>query len=217
MHPFYEEFLKFLENEDKENCVEFIISKLDKEEIDVPNLYTEILEPSLKIIYCEEEEEDNLCIWKEHIRSSIIQTIIEICYPYIIKERKESGFKPNQIKVLVGCPAGELHDVGARMITDFFTLYGYEAIYVGANTPRTEIRDAINTIKPKIIAISVTNYFNLIEAEKAICLIKEHTDFTGKIVVGGLAFMNNPEIYKKIGADIFIENYKEIQKLAEEV
>jgi methanogenic corrinoid protein MtbC1 len=216
MHPFYEEFLKVLENEDKENCVEFIISKLDNEEIDVPTLYTEILEPSLNLFYCDEEEE-NLCIWKEHIRASIIQTIIEICYPYIIRERKERGFKPNQIKVLVGCPAEELHDIGAKMITDFFTLYGYEAIYVGANTPRTEIRDAINTLKPKIIAISVTNYFNLIEAEKAICLIKEHTDFSGKIIVGGLAFMNNPEIYKRIGADILIENYKEILKLAEEV
>ena len=216
MHPFYEEFLKFLEIEDKENCVEFIISKLDNEEIDVPTLYTEILEPSLNLFYCEEEDDD-LCIWKEHIRTSIIQTIIEICYPYIIRERKEREFKLNQIKVFIGCPAEELHDIGARMIADFFTLYGYEAIFAGANTPRIEIKDAINTLKPKIIAISVTNYFNLIEAEKAICLIKEHTDFSGKIVVGGLAFMNNPEIYKKIGADIFIENHKEIQKLAEEV
>ena len=103
------------------------------------------------------------------------------------------------------------------MVADFFTLYGYEAIFVGANTPRTEIGDAINTLKPRIIAISVTNYFNLMEAEKAISLIKEHTDFDGKIIVGGLAFMKNPEIYKKIGADIFVENYNQLQKLSEEV
>ncbi|MFX1392771.1 MAG: B12-binding domain-containing protein [Promethearchaeota archaeon] len=216
MHPLYEDFLKLLENEDKEKCVEFIISKLDSKVIDVPTLYTEILEPSLNLFYCDVEDE-KLCIWKEHIRTSIIRTIIEICYPYLIKEKKERGIKSNQIKVLVGCPAEEFHDVGAKMIADFFTLYGFDAIYVGANTPRTEIRDAINTLKPKIIALSVTNYFNLMEAEKAISLIKEHTDFDGKIVVGGLAFMNNPEIYKKIGADIFVEKYNDIQKLTEEV
>ena len=55
------------------------------------------------------------------------------------------------------------------------------------------------------------------EAEKAISLIKEHTDFDGKIIVGGLAFMSNPEIYKKIGADIYGKNYKDIQKLTGEV
>lgn len=216
MHPLYKDFLKFLENEDKEKCVEYIISILDSKEIDVPTLYTKVLEPSLNLFYCDVEDE-KLCIWKEHIRTSIIKTIIEICYPYIIKEKKERGIKSNQIKVLVGCPAEEFHDVGAKMIADFFTLYGFDAIYVGANTPRTEIRDAINTLKPNIIALSVTNYFNLMEAEKAISLIKEHTDFAGKIVVGGMAFMNNPEIYKKIGADIFVENYYDIQKLSEEV
>ena len=216
MHPFYEEFLKFLDNEDKENSVKYIISKLDGKEIDIPTLYTEILAPSLNSFYCDGEV-DELCIWKEHIRTSIIKTIIEICYPYIIRERKENGFEPKHIKVLIGCPAEELHDVGAKMVADFFTLYGYEAIFVGANTPRTEIGDAINTLKPRIIAISVTNYFNLMEAEKAISLIKEHTDFDGKIIVGGLAFMKNPEIYKKIGADIFVENYNQLQKLSEEV
>ena len=216
MHPFYLEFLKLLENEDKEKCVEYIILKLDRKEIDVRTLYTELLEPSLNLFYCDAEDEE-LCIWKEHIRTSIIHTIIEICYPYLIKEKKERGIKSNQIKVLVACPAEELHDVGAKMIADFFTLYGFDAIYIGANTPRTEFRDAINILKPKIIALSVTNYFNLMEAEKAISLIKEHTDFDGKIIVGGLAFMSNPEIYKKIGADIFLENYKDIQKLTVEV
>ena len=215
MHPFYEEFLKLLENEDKEKCVEYVILKLDRKEIDVRTLYTELLEPSLNLFYCDAEDEE-LCIWKEHIRTSIIHTIIEICYPYLIKEKKERGIKSNQIKVLVACPAEELHDVGAKMIADFFTLYGFDAIYVGANTPRTEIRDAINTLKPKIIALSVTNYFNLMEAEKAISLIKQHTEFDGKIVVGGQAFQNNPGNYKKIGADILISDFNDIEKLAKE-
>lgn len=215
MHQIYGEFLEYLDNEDKENCINLITSKLDKKELDIPTLYKEILEPSLNAFYCDAEEE-KMCIWKEHIRTSIIRTIIEICYLYILKERKEKGVKLLNQTILIGCPAEEYHDTGAKMIADIFTLYGFNAIFVGANTPKEEIRDAINLLKPKFIGISVTISYNLVEAEKAISLIKQHTEFDGKIVVGGQAFQNNPDNYKKIGADILIRNFNEIEKLAKE-
>jgi len=215
MHQIYGEFLEYLDNEDKENCINLITSKLDKKELDIPTLYKEILEPSLNAFYCDAEEE-KMCIWKEHIRTSIIRTIIEICYLYILKERKEKGVKLLNQTILIGCPAEEYHDTGAKMIADIFTLYGFNAIFVGANTPREEIRDAINLLKPNFIGISVTISYNLVEAEKAISLIKQHTEFDGKIVVGGQAFQNNPDNYKKIGADILIRNFNEIEKLAKE-
>ena len=78
-------------------------------------MYKEILEPSLNAFYCNAEEE-KLCIWKEHIRTSIIRAIIEICYLYILKERKEKGIKILNQSILVGCPAEEYHDTG--VITD---------------------------------------------------------------------------------------------------
>ena len=216
MHPFYDEFFEFLENEDKENCIEFIISKLDRKEIDILTLYSEIIDPSLTQFSCDVEDE-KLCIWKEQIRTSIIRTVIELCYPYVVREKKEKGIKSKNIKVLVGCPAEEYCDLEAKMITDIFTLYGFDTIFIGANTPRIEIRDAINILKPRIITLSVTSYYNLMEAEKAISLIKEHTKFDGKIVVGGNAFLNNPKIYKKIGADFIIKKYDDIRKLSEEI
>lgn len=215
MHPLYNEFLEYIDKENKEKCVEFVLNKLDKKELDVPTLYKEILEPSLNRFYCDVEEE-KLCIWKEHVRSSIIRTIIEICYPYILKERKERGIKLLNQKILIGCPAEEYHEIGARIIADIFTLNGFDAIFVGANTPREEIRDAINILKPTYIGMCVTNYFTLVEAEKAISLIKQHTEFDGKILVGGQAFQSNPDNYKKIGADILIQDFKDIEKLAKE-
>ena len=215
MHILYEEFVEYLDKEDKENCIKFVTDKLEKKGLDIPTLYKEILEPSLNAFYCNAEEE-KLCIWKEHIRTSIIRAIIEICYLYILKERKEKGIKILNQSILVGCPAEEYHDTGARMIADIFTLYGFDAIFVGANTPKGEIRDAINLLKPKYIGISVTISYNLVEAEKAISLIKQNTEFKGKIAVGGQAFQNNPDNYKKIGADFLIRNFNEIEKLAKE-
>ena len=142
---FLNEFLEYLDAEDKEKCVDFIIKKLDNKEIEVSTLYSQVLEPALNKFYCDVEEE-KLCIWKEHVRNSIISTIIEICYSYILKERKDKGIKALNIKVLVGCPSEEYCDMGAKMISDIFTLYGFDSVFIGANTPRTEIRDAINIL-----------------------------------------------------------------------
>ncbi|MBD3255383.1 MAG: cobalamin-binding protein [Candidatus Lokiarchaeota archaeon] len=216
MHPLYDEFIDYLDKEDKENCVKFVLDALENNKIDILTLYKELFEPSLNRFYCNVDEE-SLCIWKEHIRTSIIRTLIELCYPYILEERKKKNIKKMNIKVLVGCPAEEYHDTGAKMIADMFTLYGFDAYFVGANTPREEIRDAINILKPKYIAISVTNYYSIMETEKAICLIREHTKFDGKIIVGGTAFLSNPNIFKQIGADLYLENYSQIKELAEAV
>ena len=105
------------------------MSKLERKEIDIVSLYTEILGPALNSM--EQEENDEAFIWREHVRSSIIRTIIENCYPYVIFEREE---KYNNIKVdkkvAVVCPSEELHEIGARMIADFFTLLGLSLIHI---------------------------------------------------------------------------------------
>lgn len=51
-------------------------------------MYTKILAPSLNTMECKIDEK-NICIWREHVRISIIRTIVECCYPYIMKERHE--------------------------------------------------------------------------------------------------------------------------------
>jgi methanogenic corrinoid protein MtbC1 len=216
MHPFYEVFLNFLDNEDKEKSVEFVLSKLNNKEIDIPTLYSEILEPALNRFYCDIDDKKK-CIWKEHIRSSIIRTIIEICYPYIIKERNLKGLKPLGVRVLIGCPAEEHCDTGARMIADIFTLNGFESFFVGADTPREEIKDAVEILKPKFVFLNITNYYTLVEVAQIISLIREKTKFEGKIIVGGTAFLNNPQAYKRIGADILLKNYNEINSLVREI
>ncbi len=214
MHPFYNEFLSYLREENKEKCVNFILDKLEKKQIKIVELYDEILAPSLNTMFCDKKEE-KLCIWKEHVRTYIIRTILECCYPYIVKERKEKGISPKNEKIVVVCPSDEFHEMGARMIVDFFTLLGFESIFVGANTPKSEIETAIQQIKPKFVAISVTNYYNLVEAEKAIKLIRDKVKFNGKIIVGGTAFKNNPEVYRKIGADYYLQTFDEIKKIVE--
>jgi MerR family transcriptional regulator, light-induced transcriptional regulator len=141
MHKYYSEFMKIIESENREALLKLTLSKLQNNELDIVCLYTEILAPSLNNMI--QGEKDKAFIWREHVRSSIIRTIIENCYPYVIKEREEKYKIRTNKKIAVVCPSEEYHEIGARMITDFFTLLGYDSIFVGSNTPKEEFLEAL--------------------------------------------------------------------------
>ncbi|MFT5873732.1 MAG: methanogenic corrinoid protein MtbC1 [Clostridium sp.] len=175
METIYNKFISLLELEEKENAVNLILSLLEEEKIDIVTLYTNILAPSLNNIKSDSEEGGG-CIWKEHVRSSIVRTIIECCYPYVIKEKNHIYKKTNYGKVIVICPSEEYHEIGARMIEDFFTLCGYETIFVGSNTPKNEFLKIIDCINPKYLVISVTNYYNLVAVKGTIEKIRNSSN-----------------------------------------
>ncbi len=211
MDQYYKEFIKLLEDENKYECVKYVKELLDEKKITIPDLYEKIIGPSLKNVGCKLDDK-NICVWQEHVRSAIIKTVIENCYTYVVEEAKKN-IDIEKGKVVVLCPEGEYHDIGARMIADFFLILGYEAIFVGSDTPRADFLAAIEYIKPKYAVISVTNYYNLVAAKEAIENIKNNTTEEVKIIVGGSAFKSNRGVYVKIGADILINTFKDIQNL----
>ena len=154
------------------------------------------------------------CIWKEHIRTSIVRTIIECAYPYIIEERnKKYGPKPKG-KAVVVCPPEELHELGALMVTDFFTLIGFSVTFVGANTPQDDIIHAIKYIKPDYVAVSITNYYNLVATRRLVLKIREMIKSTSfRLILGGQACRENPDVCEKLGADMVLQTFEEIEKL----
>ncbi len=213
MNEYYNIFIKYLEEENKEKCVSLALSWLSGGQIDIHTLYDGILRPSLNNIDCGAGSR-HLCIWKEHIQSSIVKTIIECCYPYVVKERESKSDKASGGRVVILCPDGENHDIGARMVSDYFTMCGYDSVFVGGSTPKEEFLKVINALKPKYIAISVTNYYNLVAAKGTIQSIRSVSAGGFKILVGGSAFKSNPGAFREIGADVLIDTYDDIRNLS---
>lgn len=195
---FYGKFCGYLEKEDKQGCVEFVLDALGRKEIGVTDLYEKILAPSLNSMVDREGEEE-IFIWNEHVRSSIIRTIIECCYPYVLKEIKESGQMMEKGKVLLVCPSEEYHELGARMGSDFFNLCGYSTVFVGSNTPVEVIVSGLANEKPKCVVISASNYYNLVAAKKITDAVHA-ADRSIKILASGYAFRHDKSICSVIGA-----------------
>lgn len=202
------EFMRLLEAEDRSGAVALALSKLESGELDIPTLYSRVLAPALNEMRCAEDEDT--CIWKEHVRSSLIRAIVESCYPHVLRSRarvKAAG------KALVVCPTEEYHELGARMVADFFTLAGFETTFIGANTPRSVILSAARRLRPMYLAMSVTNYYNLFDARQVVAAVKGELGASVRVVVGGSAFRRNKGAAAELGADHEIHTYEEIAAL----
>lgn len=208
MEELYLKFMDAFIKHDKEACVKLILDSLRLKEISIPELYQNILAPALNNIECHNVEA-KFCIWEEHVRTAIIRTIIENSYLFVLDLRNKEA-KNRKDKVVILCPDGENHDLGAKMVADFFIIEGYETTYVGANTPKQEFLDIFEVIKPQIIAISITNYHNLVAAKDTIREIRGRIKTPIEVVVGGNAFNRNPD-FKSLGADYLLKSYEDIK------
>jgi methanogenic corrinoid protein MtbC1 len=208
----YDQFLTYLKKEDKKQSVLFALSLLEEEKLSIEDLYKHILAPSLIFFECDVNDED-ICIWKEHTRTSIIRTIIEAVYPYIVKRVEK--IKPIGKKVVVLTPAFEYHEIGAIMVSHLMVLQGFDATYIGANTPKQDIISALRAYHPDYIALSVTNPYNIVVTQQICDEIKKFFPEI-KIILGGQAF-NDQAALSSVKYDYLLSDFDAIKQFADEV
>lgn len=189
--PLYEEFNRAFQALDQERCIQLTYDALSNESIRVEDLYENVLRKSLSVL-TDKETDPTHKIWKEHIQSSIVRTIIEMAYPFVLKQRKVNLNK----KAAIVCPDGEQHELGARMVSDYLRIMGYETYFVGRDTPRLEFLDMIKVLDLDVVAISVTNYYNLSKALQTVVDVKEHFPEV-TLVAGGRGLDVNSEVLLK--------------------
>jgi methanogenic corrinoid protein MtbC1 len=210
MEQYYQQFLTHLNQENKDDALQYALSLLNEEKVTIEDLYQFILTPSLTEYSCPLADKQ-ICIWKEHVRTSIIRTILEATYAYITKRKQPK----RQEKIIVVCPTEEYHEIGAIMVTHLFALQGFNVQFVGANTPKEDVVGAIRALKPDYVAISVTNYYNLVVTNRIVKDIREQAP-TVKIIVGGQAFLHQGALESVIH-DYYLASQADIVRFAREV
>jgi methanogenic corrinoid protein MtbC1 len=210
----YSEFISFMRSGDRSRCLEWAMERLKDGRIEVLTLYRDVLAPTLGEKDCSESGDS--CILNEHLRSSIIRTIVENAYPFVIAQRRVKFGNVAGRKVLVASPQEEYHDLATRMAADLFTLAGFDVMFLGANTPSGVIAAAIEAFRPDIISFSVSNYYHIPTTAREVKELRTRSDMGLFIVVGGAAFDSNPNAWKEIGADRVLRTFEDIMALAKE-
>lgn len=117
-------------------------------------------------------------------------------YPFLL-----TGVKTGRTLVAT-CVAGDLHEIGVRMVADFFEMEGWDTFYAGANTPHISVIEAIIERNADVLAISATITYHVREVQALITAVRNHPECARvKILVGGHPFILAPDLWRQVGAD----------------
>jgi methanogenic corrinoid protein MtbC1 len=139
---------------------------------------------------------NQISVAEEHYCTAATQLIMSQLYKYV--------FSSNRIgkTVVVVCVSGDLHELGARMVADFFEMEGWDSYYTGAGTPLSGVVQAIAARRADLLAISATIPHHVRDVKDLIEMVRRRPEFAGlKIIVGGLPFARDPELWRTVGAD----------------
>lgn len=137
-----------------------------------------------------------ISVAREHYCTAATQLVMSQLYPQFF------GAASTGRNVVVACVAGDLHELGARMVADFFELDGWQTFYTGASTPHASVIDAVLERKAGVLAISATITYHLHEVKALIAAVRGDPRCAGvKIIVGGYPFNCAPDLWRQVGAD----------------
>ena len=106
--------------------------------------------------------------------------------------------------VLVAAVADNNHSLAVRVLADLFEIAGWRSICLGPDVPPADIATATRHFEVDLVALSVALPTQLKSARKTIDAIQSNPEPSTKIMVGGGAFVDAPDLWKTLGADGFV-------------
>ena len=139
---------------------------------------------------------NEITVAEEHYCTAATQLIMSQLYPRIFATPRIGR------RLVAACVGGDLHEIGVRMVADFFELAGWDTYYLGANTPLDGIVDAVEQRGADVLAISATMTYHVSAVAEVIRALRQGGGSRmTRILVGGYPFRVDPELWRSIGAD----------------
>ena len=117
-------------------------------------IYSNILEPALVHIGCLWQQDERF-VAHEHLLSQAVKNTLSQMLKIIMPP-----FPRGQI--LFACVEKELHDITLNALSLRVAHFGYRPIILGANTPPSAISNAVHTLQPAAVILSITTPINLL-------------------------------------------------------
>ncbi len=158
----------------------------------VPFLYEEIVQPALQEVGALWHS-NRITVADEHLATAVTQSAIAALYPLF-------PWPPRGPRVLIACPQGERHELGARMVADLLALDGWDERFLGADVPIEDLARKVQALAPRVVGLSVTLPLHVPVVRSAIGLTRSLSPSV-KILVGGRATEDRHGVANSLGAD----------------
>jgi len=155
---------------------------------------------------------DEITIAKEHYASAATQLIMSQLYSYIFATQRV-GYT-----FIGACIGGELHELGIRMVGDFFEMEGWDTYYLGANTPVATIISAVEENHADVVGLSISMPYYRSLVKEGIDKMRQHFGSScPKILVGGNGINHNKNVCQSLNADGYGSDAQEAVDLAKQL
>lgn len=169
---------------DRAGAVEAVLDAVGSGRVTLDSLYPRVLVPLL-VDTGAAWESGTKAVWEEHVTSGIVRTIIE---SLSVTVARAAAVTPSLGRtILLACPSGEQHDLGPRMLSDRLALRGWNALYLGADTPADQIVAAAAAIGADTVALSAATHYNLVIMRAFVEEVRAGLPGV-RVLVGGPAF-----------------------------
>jgi methanogenic corrinoid protein MtbC1 len=193
---------------DKQRASRLVMDALQKGN-SIKNIYLQVLQPAQREIG-RLWHTNEVSVAQEHYVSAATQLIMSSLYSQIFSTEKTGR------RLVAACVSRELHEIGIRMVADFFELSGWDTYYLGANLPQSTVGQSIKTYQPHILALSCTIPIHQTELKNMIARVRsEKLDHDIKIIVGGYSLNAFRNAWKQSGADGYAQDAEEALLLAQ--
>lgn len=155
---------------------------------------------------------NQISVATEHYCSAATQSIMSQLYPYLFTTRRIGK------KMVAACVGGELHEIGIRMVADFFEMDGWDTYYLGANSPADSILKAVDEYNAELICLSAAMPYHLRLVKETISQIRSNqTGKKVKIMIGGRAFNSQNDPSSTFKADGYAPDAQQAVSLATKI
>jgi len=151
-----------------------------------------------------------ITIPQEHIATQI--TLREMArLRGMLKTRLKLG-----LKAVVSSVEGDQHFIGAQAVADFLVVDGWDVDFLGADVPTDHLVPYTKAREAHVVCVSVSLTSLVPVAQDLVARLRK-LPTAPKILLGGSAFINHPELVESVQADGFTLDPQEAVTMARQV
>ncbi|MBF0548416.1 MAG: cobalamin-dependent protein [Candidatus Riflebacteria bacterium] len=200
----YNRYLANLLSGNKKECSKIVTDLLDRKVL-IHNLYMHLFQKSMYEIG-KLWENNRISVATEHMATSITEGLLNLVYPVIFSAEHLDK------RIIISCVASEYHQLGGKMVADIFELNGWDAYFLGANTPSKELLKMIDEKKPDLLGLSMSLCSALLSLEETIKTVQSSISKL-PIILGGQGFAGiGKELTDKYSNTIYFDSLDKLEK-----
>ncbi len=204
----YQGYLKALLAGRRSECKDDVNHLLDKG-APLRDLYVKLFQRSMYEVG-ELWETNQITVANEHLATSVTESLLTVVYQDVFATERVGR------KAVISCAANEFHQIGGKIVADMLEVNGWDAHFVGANTPVEDLVKHVGEVRPDMVGLSLSILSNMDHLKR--CIEAVRSEFPNMdLLVGGQAFRwGGIDTIKQYSGTLVIASLDDLEKMIKE-